>query len=152
MFEDHDSPTGVMPAPVHRATLPSLAARLGPERHNRADAADAFDAALKINPKAVEALVGKGMVALERMDFAEAERQADVALKVNPKHPGALRLKADVRLAEADTASAEKLLLVAKAVNACDESTLARLAALKHLRATGSLRTGIRSRDCRSWA
>ena len=30
------------------------------EKHNRADAADAFDKALKINPKAVEALVGKG--------------------------------------------------------------------------------------------
>ena len=111
-----------------------LSGRLLLERHNRAEAADAFDAALKINPKAPEALVGKGLVAMERMDFAEAERQADVALKVNSKHPGALRLKADVRLAEADSASAEKLLLVAKAVNARDESTLARLAALKHLR------------------
>ena len=34
------------------------------EKHNRADAADAFDKALKINPRAVEALVGKGMLAL----------------------------------------------------------------------------------------
>lgn len=111
-----------------------LAGKLLLEKHNRADAADAFDAALKINPKAPEALVGKGLVALERMDFAEAERQADVALKVNPKHPGALRLKADVRLAEADSLTAEKLLLVAKAVNARDEATLARLAAIKYLR------------------
>ena len=37
MFEDHDSPTGVMPAPVHRAAVPTLATRLGPERHNRTD-------------------------------------------------------------------------------------------------------------------
>ena len=111
-----------------------LAGQLLLEKHNRADAANAFDAALKINPKACEALVGKGLVALERMDFAEAERLADVALKVNPKHSGALRLKADVRLAEADGATAEKLLLVAKAINARDESTLARLAALAHLR------------------
>ncbi len=110
-----------------------LAGKLLLDRHNRADAADAFDAALRINPKAAEALVGKGLVALERMDFAEAERQADVALKGNPKHVGALRLKADVRLAEADTATAAKLLAVAGAVNLRDEAVLARQAALRHL-------------------
>lgn len=111
-----------------------LAGKLLLDKHNRADAGDAFDAVLKINPKACEALVGKGLVALERMDFAEAERQADVALKVNPKHTAALRLKADVRLAEADGSVAEKLLLVATAINSRDERALARLAALKHLR------------------
>jgi tetratricopeptide (TPR) repeat protein len=111
-----------------------LAGQLLLEKHNRAESADAFDAALKINPKACDALVGKGLVALERMDLAEAERQADVALKVNPKHTGALRLKADVRLAEADTAAAEKLLLSAKALNSRDEHTLARLGALARLR------------------
>ncbi len=73
------------------------------------EAADAFDKAIKINPKAPEALVGKGLIAMERMDFAEAERLAELALKVNPKHTAALRLKADVRLAEADPAAAEKL-------------------------------------------
>ncbi|WP_171474146.1 tetratricopeptide repeat protein [Frigoriglobus tundricola] len=112
----------------------ALSGRLLLERHNRADAASAFDAALKINPKAGPALVGKGAVALERMEFGEAERQADVALKVNPKDTAALRLKADVRLAEADHATAEKLLLIAKAVNPREGATLARLAALKHLR------------------
>jgi cellulose synthase operon protein C len=40
----------------------NLAGRLLWEKHNAADAADAFDNALKINPKAVEALVGKGML------------------------------------------------------------------------------------------
>ncbi|MBP3956029.1 tetratricopeptide repeat protein [Gemmata sp. G18] len=110
-----------------------LSGRLFLDKHNRADAANAFDAALKINPKAAEALVGKGLIALERMDFADAERQADNALKVNPKHPGALRLKADVRFAEADPTSAEKLLLAAKAIGPRDEPTLARLAALRHL-------------------
>ncbi len=103
------------------------------DKHNRAEAANAFDDALKINPTAAEALVGKGLIALERMDFAEAERQADIALKVNPKHPGALRLKADVRFAEGDAVGARKLLVVAKAVNARDESTLARLAANGYL-------------------
>jgi predicted Zn-dependent protease len=111
-----------------------LSGKLLLEKHNRADAADAFDAALKINPKACEALVGKGLVALERMDFAEAERLADVALKVNPKHPGALRLKAEVRIVEADRITAEKLLLIAKTINPRDESTLARLAALAQFR------------------
>ena len=110
-----------------------LSGRLFLDKHNRADAANSFDAALEINPKAADALVGKGLVALERMDFAEAERQADLALKVNPGHPPALRLKADVRFAEADSASAEKLLNAAKAVNPRDEATLARLAAIRHL-------------------
>lgn len=112
----------------------ALAGKLLLEKHNRADAADAFDAALKINPKACAALVGKGMVAMERMDFAEAERLADLALKANPKHTTALRLKADVRFAEADNITAEKLLFIAKAVNAREEATLARLAAIRQLR------------------
>jgi tetratricopeptide (TPR) repeat protein len=111
-----------------------LSGKLLLEKHNRAEAADAFDAALKINPKACDALVGKGLVALERMELAEAERLADVALKVDPKHTGALRLKADVRFAEADSAGAEKLLLVAKAVNPRQEGTLARLAAIRQMR------------------
>ncbi len=103
------------------------------EKHNRADAADAFDKALKINPQAVEALVGKGMLALAELDSATAGRFADQALKVNPKHPEALRLKADARLAEGDAASAERLLLAAKLINPRDEATLARLAAIQHL-------------------
>lgn len=110
-----------------------LAGRLLLEKHNRADAAEAFDKALKINPKAVEALVGKGLTALEDMDTASASRLADQALKVNPKHPEALRLKADVRLAEGDLAGAERLLAAAKLINDRDERTLARLAAVRHL-------------------
>lgn len=37
MFEDHDSPTGLLPAPVDRAALPTPAARLGPERRRHPD-------------------------------------------------------------------------------------------------------------------
>ncbi|MDY3553158.1 tetratricopeptide repeat protein [Gemmata sp. JC717] len=110
-----------------------LSGQLLLSKHNRAEAANAFDAALKINPKAVEALVGKGAIALERMVYAEAERHAGLALKVNPYHPAALRLKADVRLAEADPAGAEQLLRTARAINPRDAVTLARFAALKHL-------------------
>jgi tetratricopeptide (TPR) repeat protein len=111
----------------------ALAGRLLAEKHNRADAADAFDKALKINPKAVEALVGKGLLALADLDAVAAGRLADQALKANPRHPEALRLKADARLAEGDLAGAERHLLAAKLVNPREEPTLARLAALRHL-------------------
>lgn len=37
MFQDHDSPTGLLPASVDRAALPTLAARLGPERRRHHD-------------------------------------------------------------------------------------------------------------------
>ncbi len=110
-----------------------LAGRLLMEKHNRAEAADAFDKALKVNPKATEALVGKGAIALLTLDTVAAESFADQALKVNPKHPEALRLKADARLASGDSATTERLLLTAKLVNARDELTLARLAALQYL-------------------
>jgi tetratricopeptide (TPR) repeat protein len=103
------------------------------EKHNRADAADAFDKALKVNPKAVEALVGKGQLAMADLDSVAAGRFADQALKVNPKHPAALRLKADARLAEGDAPAAERLLLAAKLVNPREEATHARLAAVRHL-------------------
>jgi tetratricopeptide (TPR) repeat protein len=103
------------------------------EKHNRADAADAFDKALKINPRAVEALVGKGMLALADLDSTTAGRMADQALQVNPKHPAALRLKADTRLAEGDAAAAERLLLAAKLIDPREQTTFARLAALKYL-------------------
>ncbi|MBA4188090.1 MAG: hypothetical protein C0467_08725 [Planctomycetaceae bacterium] len=115
-----------------------LAGRILLEKHNRADAADAFDKALKINPAAVEALVGKGMLAREELDAVAAGKFADLALKVNPKHPDALRLKADTQLAEGDAAAAERLLLAAKLVNPRDESTLARLAAIHHLARKGA--------------
>jgi len=110
-----------------------FAGRILLEKHNRADAADAFDKALKINPSAVEALVGKGLLANEELNTVAAGKLADLALKVNPKHPDALRLKADTQLAEGDTASAERLLLAAKLINPRDESTLARLAVIRHL-------------------
>jgi len=111
----------------------SFAGELLAEKHNRADAADAFDKALKVNPKAVEALVGRGRLAMADLDAVAAGRFADQAIKVNPKHPAALRLKADVRLAEGDAGAAERLLLAAKLVNPREETTLARLAAVYQL-------------------
>ncbi|MDB5313984.1 MAG: tetratricopeptide repeat protein [Gemmataceae bacterium] len=111
----------------------NLAGRMLHEKHNRADALDAFDKALKINPKAADALAGKGLVALELFDLKDAERYAEQALAVNPKHPEALRLKADVLLIGGDLGSAERLLTAAKLINPRDAATLARLAACYHL-------------------
>jgi tetratricopeptide (TPR) repeat protein len=110
-----------------------LAGMLLLEKHNRAQALDAFDAALKVNPRAADALAGKGLAALETLDLKDADRLADQALKVNPKHPAALRLKADVFLAGGDFLTAKRLLTAAKLVNPRDEATLARLAAIAWL-------------------
>jgi len=111
----------------------NLAGRMLLEKHNRADALDAFDKALKINPKATEALVGKGLVALDTFDLKDAERYAEQALKVNPKHPEALCLKADVLVAGGELINAERLLTGARFINPKNEATLARLAACYHL-------------------
>ncbi|MBX9628221.1 MAG: tetratricopeptide repeat protein [Gemmataceae bacterium] len=109
------------------------AGRMLLDKHNRADALNAFDKALTINPKAADALVGKGLVALDGLELKDAERFAEQALKVNPRHPGALRLKADVLTAGGDLSAAERLLTAARLVNPRDEATLARLAAVHHL-------------------
>lgn len=111
----------------------ALAGLLLLEKHNRAQALDAFDAALKVNPRAADVLAGKGLAALARLDFKDADQFADQALKVNPRHPGALRLKADVFLAGGDAVTAKRHLAAAKLVNPRDEATLARLAAIAHL-------------------
>ncbi len=100
------------------------------EKYNRPDAVEAFDKALKINPKAAEPFVGKGMAALQKFDLKEAEQFADEALKINPKLPAALRLRAELHLMASEPVEAEKLLLAAKAVNPRDAATLGRLAGL----------------------
>src|SRR5439155_24343477 len=42
------------------------------EKYNRGEALDAFDKALKINPGAAEALMGKGQAALMHFEYKEA--------------------------------------------------------------------------------
>lgn len=103
------------------------------EKYNRPDATEAFDKALKINPKAADAMVGKGYVALQKFELKEVELQADKALKINPKHAEALRLKSAVYLIAGDFPVAEQLLLQAKAVNPRDVFTLGRLAGVYYL-------------------
>jgi tetratricopeptide (TPR) repeat protein len=98
------------------------------EKYNRPDAIDAFDAVLKINPKAADPLVGKALAALVKFDLKDADAYAEQALKQNPKHVGALRVKAEIYLTAGDLPAAEKVLLEAKTVSPKDSATLGRLA------------------------
>src|SRR5262249_15455556 len=106
-----------------------LAGLLLLEKYNRGEALDAFDKALKINPAAAEALVGKGQAALMRFEFKDAEDFAERALKANGNLPAARRLRADVHLATGDIAAAERELEAARKIGPRDERTLARIAA-----------------------
>jgi tetratricopeptide (TPR) repeat protein len=108
------------------------------EKYNRPEAEAAFDKALKINPSAAEALVGKGTLALMGFQIKEAERFAERALKMNPRLPEALRLRADLHLATGDAAAALRELATARGINPRDERTLGRVAAclwLQHKKA-----------------
>src|SRR5262245_17998839 len=99
------------------------------EKYNRPEAVDAFDNALKINPRAAEAFVGKGAVALQQFETKDADSFADQALKINPRLTSALRLKSDVLVLAGEIPAAQKLLAKAREVNPREEPTLARIAA-----------------------
>ncbi len=103
------------------------------EKYNRPEALDAFNKALAINPSAAEALVGKGLAALIKLEFKDAESFAERALKINPNLPEALRLRADVHLAVGNAGAALKELDTARKINPRDERTLARIAACHKL-------------------
>jgi cellulose synthase operon protein C len=104
------------------------AGRMLLEKYNRPQASDAFENALKINPNAAEAFVGKGQIALQKYELKDAEQLADLALMNNPKLPEALRLKADILFMGGDFAAAEKILSTARTINPRDELTLGKLA------------------------
>ncbi len=99
------------------------------EKFNRREGLDALNKALAINPQAAEALAGKGVAALQRLEIKDAEAFAERALKVNPNLPEGLLLRADVHLAAGDVAAARKELERARKVNPRDEQTLGRVAA-----------------------
>ncbi len=107
-----------------------LAGDLLLEKYNRPDAIDAFDKALKINPKAADPLAGKAQAALVKFDLKDADKFADEALKQNPKHPAALRVKAEIQIIAGDFPAAEAQLRIAKAARPRDSQTLGRLAAV----------------------
>src|SRR5262249_12184014 len=99
------------------------------EKYNRGEALGAFDKALAINSQAAEALVGKGLAALQKYEIEAAGQFAQRALKINPNLIGALQLQADVHLAGADLAKAMADLEKARQLNPRDEATLGRIAA-----------------------
>ena len=100
------------------------------QKFNRAEATAAFDKALKINPRAAEALAGKAEIAFQLFEMKEAEQLADQALKINPKQQWALRLKADLNIMAGDLKAARKFLDEALAVSPRDEQTLGRIGAI----------------------
>jgi tetratricopeptide (TPR) repeat protein len=99
------------------------------EKHNPAEAFEAFEKAASINAGAAEVLVGRGLAAFDKMEFDEARSFAKRALEINPRLPDALRLQADVYLAGGDLKKALVYLNKARAVNPRDEATLGRIAA-----------------------
>src|SRR6266568_1001606 len=100
------------------------------EKYNRGEALDAFDKALKINPRAAEALVGKAVAAVQKFETKEAEELADQALKINPKLTSAMLVKVDLLLLSGDLKPARTLVDEALKVNPRDERALARLGTL----------------------
>jgi cellulose synthase operon protein C len=99
------------------------------EKYQRGEALGAFDKALAINANAAEALVGKGVAALQKLEIKDAEEFAARALEINANLPEARRLRADVFLATGDVAAAMRELDRARKVNPRDEQTLGRVAA-----------------------
>ena len=100
------------------------------EKYNRPDAIEAFESALKINPKAAEPLVGKAQAAIVKFDLKDADAFADRALKLNPNLPSALRVKSDILTVAGDFPAAEKVLERAKQISPRDSITLGKLAAV----------------------
>jgi tetratricopeptide (TPR) repeat protein len=103
------------------------------EKYNQAQAIEAFDKALAINPHAAEPLVGKGIAALQKYEVGEAESFALHALRINPRLPEARQLMADIHLLTGDIKAAIAELMRARSVNPRDENTLGRYAACLHL-------------------
>ncbi len=98
------------------------------ERHWLRDARDEFEAILRQNPNAADAMVGIGRALLEEWDFEGVEKQAESALAVNPSHLGAILLLANTRMTERRFADAAALAERALAVNPSSIDALAALA------------------------
>ncbi len=98
------------------------------EKFNIPGAVSSFDKALKINPRAAEAFIGKAHAKVLQFELKEAENFVEQALKINPRSTSALRQQADIHLMSGEIGKAFKAASEAYAVNPREESTLARLA------------------------
>ena len=100
------------------------------EKHNQADAAREFQAALELNPNAAEVHVARARLALGNRDVDAAESAAARALEINPRLLAGWLLKVDLAWANFDVPEALQLLEQnALPLNPVDEATLGRLAA-----------------------
>ncbi|MCE5278182.1 MAG: tetratricopeptide repeat protein [Planctomycetaceae bacterium] len=99
-------------------------------KHRPEGAAAEFALALKINPKAADAMVGMGIIALEQWQFERAIQMAEQALKVNPNFANALVLKAVVMMQWRKFDQVQPLLDAALKVNPNHIETLSLAAAL----------------------
>ncbi|MCE5325369.1 MAG: tetratricopeptide repeat protein [Planctomycetaceae bacterium] len=99
-------------------------------KHRPEGAAAEFALALKINPRAVDAMVGMGIIALEQWQFERAIQMAEQALKVNPNSANALVLKAVVMMQWRKFDQVQPLLDAALKVNPHSIEALSLAAAL----------------------
>jgi len=100
------------------------------EKHNRPEALRHLDAALRINSNAAEAHAAKALLALQTHDLDQCSSSLDRALEIHPRLVRARQLKADVLMADFRPGDAIVELEAARGINARDESTLGRLAAI----------------------
>jgi tetratricopeptide (TPR) repeat protein len=103
------------------------------EKYNKPEALDAFNNALKVNPRAAETLAAKAALALQTFDLKEAELYLGQAIKVNPNLVEALQLRSDLLLLAGDLSAALKELDKARQISPRDERTLGRIAAVHWL-------------------
>ena len=127
LYADAETDADKVKQPLWQAEYQSGALLL--EKYNQPGAVKAFDKALAMNPRAAEALVGKGAASLQKLEIKQADGFADRALKINPRLPAALLLKADVQLTSGEISAALESTEKALAVNPRDEHALARKAA-----------------------
>ena len=103
------------------------------DKYNRAQGVPDLQAALKLNPNAVDALVSLGEAGLQDYDYKAGHAMADQALAINPFSVAALLVKADLLITDSRQGEAVPFIERALKVNAVSEDALARLSAVKHL-------------------
>ena len=103
------------------------------EKFNAADAQEAFNDALLINPQSADVEAGLARLALHSFQFQQVRRHLERAHKANPNHLAAHLCRADMHLAALEPAKAIASLQKARKLNANDSITLGRLSAASGL-------------------
>src|SRR4029079_15717234 len=91
------------PAVAVQAKAQELPLANAHRRRGDIDAAIAdFDRAIKIDPKKIDNLLGRGLAYLEKHDTEQAIRDFTLAIELNPRHAGAIQNRAQAHLAAGD--------------------------------------------------